>query len=81
MSNARGSDDKAADHLPQIAAFADSHFRVEKLQRGRRTRVRIERVEGDERIDEIARMAGGESVGNATLAHARELLDSRGARS
>jgi DNA repair protein RecN (Recombination protein N) len=66
-------------HLPQIAAFAQTHFRVEKRERGGRTQTRITRVEGADRILEIARMAGGESVGAATLEHARELLASRAA--
>jgi DNA repair protein RecN (Recombination protein N) len=65
-------------HLPQIAAFAEVHFRVEKSVRGRRTRAAISRIEGSERVAEIARMAGGETVGEATLSHARELLASRG---
>jgi DNA repair protein RecN (Recombination protein N) len=64
-------------HLPQIAAFADVHFRVDKAARGGRTRARIERVEGDARVEEIARMAGGEKVGEATRRHARDLLSSR----
>jgi len=64
-------------HLPQIAAFAQTHFRVAKDASDGRTRTRITRVEGADRVEEIARMAGGESVGAATLAHARELLASR----
>jgi len=64
-------------HLPQIAAFAESHYRVDKHVDGGRTQTRITRVEGAERVEEIARMAGGESVGAATLEHARELLASR----
>ncbi len=64
-------------HLPQIAAFADCHFRVRKGTRGGRTSVRIERIEGDARVEEIARMAAGEKVGEATRRHARELLRSR----
>jgi DNA repair protein RecN (Recombination protein N) len=64
-------------HLPQIAAFAQVHFRVEKLQRGGRTLAAIHRVEGAERVEEIARMAGGERVGEATRRHAQELLDAR----
>jgi DNA repair protein RecN (Recombination protein N) len=64
-------------HLPQIAAFADVHFKVEKSERRGRTRARIGRVEGTRRVEEIARMAAGESVGEATLRHARELLASR----
>lgn len=64
-------------HLPQIAAFAETHFKVEKGGRGGRALTRIERVEGPARVEEIARMAGGEAVGEATLEHARELLASR----
>jgi len=64
-------------HLPQIAAFAQVHFRVEKAERRGRTLARISRVEGAERVEEIARMAAGESVGEAALRHARDLLASR----
>ncbi len=64
-------------HLPQIAAFAELHFRVEKRTSAGRTLARLAPVEGAERVEEIARMAGGESVGEATRRHARELLASR----
>lgn len=67
-------------HLPQIAAFAERHFRVRKVGRGGRTVARIERVEGDERIREIARMAGGERAGQGTRQYAEELLARRPAR-
>jgi len=63
-------------HLPQIAAFADVHFRVEKAESKRSTTARVVRLEGDARVDEIARMAGGASISDATRAHARELLRS-----
>jgi len=65
-------------HLPQIAARGATHLRVEKRARGGRTAVHVERLEGDARIEEIARMAGGERVSDATLAHARELLRAGG---
>ena len=61
-------------HLPQIAAFADVHFRIDKQTRGGRTHATIERVDGDARVDEIARMAGGEAISEATRRHARDLL-------
>ena len=64
-------------HLPQIAAFAELHFRVEKRTSAGRTLARLSPIEGAERVEEIARMAGGESVGEATRRHARELLASR----
>lgn len=62
-------------HLPQIAAFADRHFVVQKEQAGGRTRTRVARVEGDARIEELARMAGGERVTDVTRQHARSLLE------
>jgi len=63
-------------HLPQIAVFADRHFRVEKKTARGRVRARIVALEGDGRVEEIARMAGGEAISEATRAHARELLAS-----
>ena len=64
-------------HLPQIAAFADVHFRVRKRGRGGRARVAIDCIEGEERVEEIARMAGGEEISAATRRHARELLGAK----
>lgn len=64
-------------HLPQVAAFAELHFRVEKRTSAGRTIATLTVVDGAERIEEIARMAGGESVGEGTRRHARELLASR----
>src|SRR6202051_4986455 len=43
-------------HLPQIAAFADQHFVIEKTEKGGRTRTTIRRMEEDERAREVARM-------------------------
>lgn len=64
-------------HLPQIAALADTHFRVTKSAAGGRTSARVERLEGDARVDEIARMAGGARIAEATRRHARALLGPR----
>lgn len=61
-------------HLPQIAAWAETHFRVVKQQRKRGTRARVERVEGAERVEELARMAGGARPGKAAREFVRELL-------
>ena len=61
-------------HLPQIAAFADVHFRVEKREKAGRVCATVERLDDQERIEEIARMAGGEKVTASTRRHARELL-------
>jgi DNA repair protein RecN (Recombination protein N) len=64
-------------HLPQIAAFAHTHLRVEKRSEGGRSVARIEAVSGETRIEEIARMAGGGTIGEATRRHARHLLGRR----
>jgi len=66
-------------HLPQIAAFGDVHFRVDKSEKGGQTLARVTAVEGAERIEEIARMAGGEEVTAATRRHAADLLRAKGA--
>jgi DNA repair protein RecN (Recombination protein N) len=63
-------------HLPQIAAYATTHFQVQKIEQRSGTRARVIKVEGRERVEEIARMAGGEEIGEATRRHARELLRS-----
>jgi DNA repair protein RecN (Recombination protein N) len=60
-------------HLPQIAALGDLHHTVVKDVRKSRTETRISRLSGDERVDEIARMSGGQLT-DAARAHARELM-------
>lgn len=60
-------------HLPQIASEASSHVVVAKGESGGRTVTKIERVEGEERRRELARMLSGR-VDEASLAHAGEML-------
>lgn len=59
-------------HLPQVAASANAQFVVTKDFVKDRTVSHIERVEGESRAEEIARMLGGK--GESALAHARTLL-------
>jgi len=61
-------------HLPQIAAFAERHFVVRKETKKGRTRTLVAEVRDEARIDELARMAGGEKVTDVTREHARSLL-------
>jgi DNA repair protein RecN (Recombination protein N) len=61
-------------HLPQIAALADTHFRVEKFERDERTETAVTRLGKPERRDEVARMLGGLKVTPRTRAHAEEML-------
>ena len=60
-------------HLPQIARFADSHFRVDKDVVGERTLITAKPLTAEEQVNEIARMHGGKET-EIGLAHARELL-------
>ena len=62
-------------HLPQIARFGDHHFKIDKQVSGQRTRTTILRLDPGERVAEIARMLGGETITPTTLEHARELLE------
>jgi DNA repair protein RecN (Recombination protein N) len=62
-------------HLPQIAAFADQHFLIEKSDKDGRTRTSIRRIENGERAREVARMLSGAKVTETSLEHARNLLE------
>jgi DNA repair protein RecN (Recombination protein N) len=61
-------------HSPQIAGLASSHFRIEKEVKGKRTRSSIHLLEYEERVEELARMSSGETITDASLEHAREML-------
>ena len=63
-------------HLPQIAAFANQHFLIEKAEKGGRTRTSVRRMEEGEREQEIARMLSGAKLTESSLEHARSLLKS-----
>jgi DNA repair protein RecN (Recombination protein N) len=65
-------------HLPQVAAHGTVQFHVSKAVDEGRTRVRVQLLDSSQRIHEIARMMGGEVIGAATIAGARELLARRG---
>jgi DNA repair protein RecN (Recombination protein N) len=62
-------------HLGQIAAYADAQFRIEKVQREGRTVTVVRRVEGRERVEELAQMLAGAEGGSAARASAEELLE------
>ncbi len=68
-------------HLPQIASFGNTHFFVWKEDAAGHTRARIRRLDDDEmRVQEIARMLGGETVTASAVTHARELLETARSR-
>lgn len=64
-------------HLAQIAALGDTHFVVEKIEDGKTTSSRIGRVDGNDRVGEIARMMSGAEVTQAAKKAAKELLRAR----
>jgi len=61
-------------HLPQIAAWGTSHHRVAKSVRDGRTLASVDRLDGESRASEIARMMTGTRVSGTVLESARELL-------
>jgi DNA repair protein RecN (Recombination protein N) len=64
-------------HLPQIAAYADTHFEIDKRVDGGRTRTTVRRLDADGRVDELARMLGGEAISDGLRQSAREMLTER----
>ena len=63
-------------HLPQVAAFADHHYLVAKEETHGRTATKLNLLNSEARITEMARMLGGLHVGEKTLIHAHELIES-----
>ena len=61
-------------HLPQIAAFADDHFRISKAERDGRVVSRVEPISNEDRIDELAAMLDGLPVTAASRGNALEML-------
>ena len=61
-------------HLPQIAAFADQHFLIEKRESAGRAQTRIRQLAAEERKQEIARMLSGAKITEASLKNAEQML-------
>ncbi len=64
-------------HLPQIAAYADTHFQIDKRVEEERTRTAVRRLDAAGRIDELARMLGGDVITDGLRHAAREMLEGR----
>jgi DNA repair protein RecN (Recombination protein N) len=65
----------AVTHLAQVAAFATNHLRVLKDVDGEVTTSSVQKLDGDARVSEMARLLSGLADSESGLAHARELLD------
>ncbi|WP_306535963.1 DNA repair protein RecN [Geobacter sp.] len=72
----RGQQVLCITHLPQVAAFADHHYLVEKRVEGGRTATAVTPLAGEARVTEMARMLGGVTITDRTLEHAREMISS-----
>ena len=61
-------------HLPQIAAFADQHFLIEKREDRGRTKVQVRLLDDRTRVEEVARMLSGAVVTEASQQHASQMI-------
>jgi DNA repair protein RecN (Recombination protein N) len=64
-------------HLPQIAVYGSTHYRIAKSIKAGRTLTGVSRIDGPERETEIARMMGGADVSASVLAGAREMIEAK----
>ena len=64
----------AVTHLPQVASCGENHWQVRKHSEGEQTISEISVLDEGQRIEEIARMLGGEVITKTTRLHAAELL-------
>ncbi|HEX3435480.1 MAG TPA: DNA repair protein RecN [Pseudacidobacterium sp.] len=63
-------------HLPQIAAFADQHFLIEKKEQSGRTKTSVRLLEDADRVEEVARMLSGAKLTDTSLKHAEQMVKS-----
>jgi DNA repair protein RecN (Recombination protein N) len=61
-------------HLPQIASFADAHFKVTKVVKSGRALTTVEILDKGQRLQEIAKMMSGEQESRISIQHARDML-------
>jgi len=61
-------------HQPQLAAAADNHYKIVKSESGERTLTTAILLEGEDRIEEIARITDGDNITETSLEHARQLV-------
>lgn len=62
-------------HLPQIASMADMHFKIQKITHNEKTTTKVNKLDCDDQIDEMARMLSGTVITDLTRNHAREVLE------
>ncbi len=62
-------------HLAQIAAFADSHYFIEKYTQAQKTKIRLGALDGQQKIKELSRMLSGLEDSSISVKHAQELME------
>lgn len=65
-------------HLPQVAAYGDTHYHVSKTTKDGRTVTKVEKLGYNERVESLARMLGGETITDTSRKHAQDLLKEAG---
>jgi DNA repair protein RecN (Recombination protein N) len=71
---ARANQVLCVTHLPQIATFADHHYRIEKKSVSGRSRTSVQLITGEERTEEVARMLSGAKLTETSRKHAEQML-------
>ena len=62
-------------HLPQIAAFADTHFKISKNVDNGRTRTLVQPLTSKTRVEELAQMMSGDAMTPVSLKHAKDMIN------
>jgi DNA repair protein RecN (Recombination protein N) len=73
-SLSRGQQVLCVTHLPQIAAFADQHFLIDKRESDGRTKIKVTLLDDQARTQEVARMVSGATVTETSLQHAAQMI-------
>jgi DNA repair protein RecN (Recombination protein N) len=73
-SLSRGQQVLCVTHLPQIAAFADQHFLIDKRESEGRTKIKVTPLDDQARTHEVARMVSGATVTETSLQHAAQMI-------
>jgi len=73
-SLSRGQQVLCVTHLPQIAAFADQHFLIDKREADGRTKTKVSLLDDRARTHEVARMLSGATVTETSLQHAAQMV-------
>ncbi len=68
-------------HFPQIAKFADSHYQISKVVKKNKTSTKVKKLSREERVEELARMLGGNRLSDISKQHAKEMLKQNAGKS